>query len=258
MDYYRLVPIYLNRWLEVRRMMRPGRTLLNVGCGKGAFNRALSDRFVRSIGVDINESDIKTAQRLVKDNNITFRKMDATKLQFSASSFDAVLCTEVLEHVPDPEAVVQNIHRVLKKGGQLVVTVPTREFPWTFDPINLLLQRFGKHLPIGAYACGHERLPTAAEIQSLLKRNGFHVRRTEYLSHHLMCLLELYHIGIWQSLVKENAQNIEKSSRKKSLIAYDYRKPPLLFIPRAIIWMDNLLFGWSKRSCNVAFDAVKR
>jgi SAM-dependent methyltransferase len=49
---------------------------------------------------------------------------DATALPVATASFDAVLCTEVLEHVPDPVAVVQELARVLRPGGKLLLTAP--------------------------------------------------------------------------------------------------------------------------------------
>lgn len=255
MDYYRLVPIYLNRWNVVLSTIKPGKALLNVGCGKGAFNHALSKRFSKTVGVDINPTDIEIARTLSKTG--FFKVMDAGKLQFKQAEFDAVVCSEVLEHVKNPDLVLREISRVLKKGGQLVITVPNKQFPWIFDPINKLLNQFGRHLPIGAYACGHTWLPTESFIQTLLEKNGFSVRKTFRLSHHLMGLLELYHMGIWQSLVKENAKNSGNTKRRKSILHYDYASPSLEFIPRAIIWLDNLLFGWARSSVNLAFDAVK-
>jgi ubiquinone/menaquinone biosynthesis C-methylase UbiE len=49
---------------------------------------------------------------------------DLTEMPIVSNSFDVVLCTEVFEHIPDPIAAIREFHRVLKKGGRLVITAP--------------------------------------------------------------------------------------------------------------------------------------
>src|SRR4030042_1667492 len=51
-------------------------------------------------------------------------QMDAAQVSFKDNSFDAVVCSELLEHVPDPPAVLRGVHRVLRKGGVLLICVP--------------------------------------------------------------------------------------------------------------------------------------
>lgn len=78
-------------------------------------------------------------------------RCDATYLPFAAATFDLVVCTEVLEHVPDPDTTVREIGRVLSEGGQAVVTTPltwgvheSRDFHrWTEAGLRQLLERNG-------------------------------------------------------------------------------------------------------------------
>ena len=51
-------------------------------------------------------------------------QMDAAQVSFKDNSFDAVVCSELLEHVPDPAAVLREVHRVLRRGGTLLICVP--------------------------------------------------------------------------------------------------------------------------------------
>jgi SAM-dependent methyltransferase len=76
---------------------------------------------------------------------------DARKIPIADQSIDVVLCTQVIEHIPDPQAVVQEIHRILRPGGSLILSVPSI-FPqhgspgdyWRYMPQGLewLLQDF--------------------------------------------------------------------------------------------------------------------
>lgn len=64
-----------------------------------------------------------TAVNLVRDKSLDVQA-DASTLPFAAGSFDAVLCSEVLEHIREPRLVLQQIERILKPGGVLLITVP--------------------------------------------------------------------------------------------------------------------------------------
>ncbi len=81
--------------------------ILNLGCGRR--NAARGDR-VREIGVDIRPHPAAHARG------------DAHRLPFADDSFDAVVSMEVLEHLHSPERVVDEVQRVLKPGGRLVLT----------------------------------------------------------------------------------------------------------------------------------------
>ena len=64
-----------------------------------------------------------TAVNLVRDKTPDVQS-DATALPFAANQFDIAICTEVLEHVPDPDLVIREMYRVLRVGGKTIITVP--------------------------------------------------------------------------------------------------------------------------------------
>jgi SAM-dependent methyltransferase len=114
------VPFFFPDWLEVHEIANSVRLaldrfgrgrLLDVGCGEKPFKR-----FGRSvdewIGLD------------VPDNPVADVHGYADQLPFADASFDTVLCTQVLEHVPDPAAVLHEFRRVLRDGGHVIVTAP--------------------------------------------------------------------------------------------------------------------------------------
>ncbi len=68
---------------------------------------------------------------------------DGLRLPFPDGIFDAAVCSEVLEHVPDDAGVVGEIARVLKPGGVAALTVPCANYPGLWDPANWSRERLG-------------------------------------------------------------------------------------------------------------------
>ncbi|KAA3498034.1 class I SAM-dependent methyltransferase [Rhizobium rhizogenes] len=93
-------------------------TLIDVGCGEMPF-RDLLHPAVQYTGIDVPEA-ISFGMR----NNIDIIPFDGINIPFPDASCDAVLCTEVLEHVADPASLVAEMYRVLRPGGLMIATVP--------------------------------------------------------------------------------------------------------------------------------------
>jgi SAM-dependent methyltransferase len=110
-----------------------GDRVLDLGCGEGrhAISVYVSED-VESVGVDLNPGDIEIARQksldfIEQDNpkkSLTLTVADALDLPFADSSFDKVICSEVLEHIPDYRGVLLEIYRVLKPGGIFAASVP--------------------------------------------------------------------------------------------------------------------------------------
>jgi len=112
--------------------LEPGQRLLDLGCGEGRHTLgAWLSAPVQAIGLDLSLEDLCTAATRSDDFSATddrpapaFVRGNGLALPFADDSFDAVICSEVLEHVPDYEAVLEEIRRVLRPGGLLAVSVP--------------------------------------------------------------------------------------------------------------------------------------
>lgn len=92
-------------------------TLLDVGASTGIIDQHLAKYFRKVIGIDIDTKAIAFAQKTSTANNLSFKIGDALKLEFANEYFDVVVCAHVYEHVPDPERMFAEIHRVLRPGG---------------------------------------------------------------------------------------------------------------------------------------------
>ncbi len=124
---------------DLRRAgLRSGHSVLDIGCGSGRHTaEAYSHEGVTAVGADRNRDDLTAARdRLAFHDGIGahgggawhLSAADALALPFRAHFFDVVICSEVLEHIPDHQNAMREIVRVLKPGGTLVVSVP-RRFP---------------------------------------------------------------------------------------------------------------------------------
>ncbi len=118
-----------NRAWMVRRMVAkyatPNAPILDAGCGTGLNLRHLPEG---SVGVDINPRNIALLRQRLPNHTVI--EGDVEALPFDDASFGTVLCTEVIEHIPDPSAALAEYRRVLQPGGVLIGSVPARSAIW--------------------------------------------------------------------------------------------------------------------------------
>lgn len=101
----------------------PGSEILDVGCGPGFFAMVLSDKGMRVTGIDYSEDMLDQARKNAEScgSDATFMKMDACDLGFPDSSFDLVICRDVLWNLERPADAYSEIFRVLRPGGRAIV-----------------------------------------------------------------------------------------------------------------------------------------
>jgi len=100
---------------------------VGLGTGNEIFHILQMNRSVGIVGVDYSHTALQKARRkaLVLGKEIKLLIMDARHLQFPAGSFDKVLCIHLMDFVQENEKVTGEILRVLKPGGQFVITYPS-------------------------------------------------------------------------------------------------------------------------------------
>jgi SAM-dependent methyltransferase len=113
-----------------RLALGPGAKVLDVACGSGGPALELARRTGATVvGVDVNGHAIATAGELAQRGGlgarVRFEEADASKpLPFPNGSFDAVVCIDAVNHLPDRRAVLSDWHRLLRPGGSLLLTDP--------------------------------------------------------------------------------------------------------------------------------------
>jgi len=106
--------------------------LLDMGCGEGRHSiGALLETSANVIGLDLSFKDLSIANSRLNDFDLssldtfcTFGVGNINSIPLESASLDAVMCSEVLEHVDSPEESIQELIRVLKPGGVMALSVP--------------------------------------------------------------------------------------------------------------------------------------
>ncbi len=114
------------------------RSVLDYGCGSGSLLREIADRIGEGIGVDLDERLVLEGRQRNTFSHIRFVQADAKrKLPFDDGSFDVITAMGVLEHVGPEAPVLQELHRVLRPDGHLVIEVPSKGPFRIFDVGNI-------------------------------------------------------------------------------------------------------------------------
>jgi len=147
-----------------------GEPVLDVGCGGGSFLAALQERGLRVVGVDGSRAAAKLAWQ---SNGVPAVCCLLGGLPFLPRSFGIITLFHVLEHLSDPQACLENVHRLLTENGRLYVQVPNAS-SWQF---LLLGERWsGLDLP------RHLIQFRAEDLEDMLGQCGFRVLRLKHFS----------------------------------------------------------------------------
>jgi len=249
-----LAPSYFCRKSFVLHNLGRGKRALNAGCGDGDYDALLKPRFESVFALDVNKADLLLAK--ARNPNVHYVLGSAEALPFKPACFDEVVCIEVLEHLDRDETALKEIARVLRRGKCLLFSVPNKQYPASFDPINFVLQRFGKPLPFGLWGFGHKRLFTASELKKKLLRNGFSLQMLEGKLHFFAGIFENYYLlNLLQPFTKTSPSNTAKARKAKPSVSKD---APSFFVKMRdyVIETDSSLGG--KRFLQFLGKARKR
>ncbi|MBO9730978.1 MAG: methyltransferase domain-containing protein [Chitinophaga sp.] len=114
---------------SLKKNIPEGGRVLDVGCGNGVISRHLGQFGYEVLGIDISEKTIAVANERNTLPNVKFAAISAEALTAQGETYDAVICSEVLEHLDQPHLLLHTIYASLKDNGLLVVTVPNGNGP---------------------------------------------------------------------------------------------------------------------------------
>ena len=153
------------------RLMRPhlfsGATVADFGCGQGTLLQTVRELplQLKLAACDLSPVLVSNTKRRVPDADV--RVADIEALPFGDASFNAAFATEVMEHLATPLKALTEIHRVLKPGGWLLVSVPNRDW-FNFQKYFVERTRFQ---PVD------DHFYRVVELEEFVSRAGFKVHR---------------------------------------------------------------------------------
>jgi 2-polyprenyl-6-hydroxyphenyl methylase / 3-demethylubiquinone-9 3-methyltransferase len=115
-------------WIDERAALA-GKDVLDVGCGGGILAEAMAGRGARVTGIDLSEKSLRVAELHLRQSKADVRYDCASPEQYAErhpAAFDVVTCMELLEHVPEPAAMVATLAALTRPGGALFVSTLNR------------------------------------------------------------------------------------------------------------------------------------
>lgn len=183
-----LVTTFMDRWaadLLDTLAVQPGERLLDVGCGTGIVARraaVLVDPHGTVTAVDLNPAMLAVARAAAGEEGLAvrFEQADAARLPLGDASIDVACCQCVLQFVPDPQAVLAEIHRVLVPGGRLGISTcrPLAHQPGYAALADAVTREIGAEA--GAILRSPYALGDAAALRRLVAGAGFAEERVRY------------------------------------------------------------------------------
>ncbi len=159
-----------------RRVTLRGARVLDIGCGGGLLSEALAKEGADVTAIDLAPELVKVARLHGLETGVTvdYRVQAAEDLAAEQpGSFDVVTCMEMLEHVPDPGAIIAACHRLLKPGGQLFLSTVNRT-PAAFAVAIVGAEYVARLLPKGTHH--YQDFIKPAELGKWLREADFNLR----------------------------------------------------------------------------------
>lgn len=166
-----------------QRARLAGARVLDVGCGGGLYSEALAACGAGVVGIDLAPEVLGVARLhlLESGRQVDYRETSAEALAtVEPASFDVVACMEMLEHVPDPAAVIQACADLLKPGGQLFLSTINRT-PAAFALAIVGAEYVARLLPRGTHR--YEQFLRPSELDGALRRSGLVLREVRGLAY---------------------------------------------------------------------------
>jgi methionine biosynthesis protein MetW len=177
------MPIDLNplvrHELYILDYIRPGSRVLDLGCGKGKFDRRLKEKGCSAVGLDIEEENIKEGCDCREASICADIEKDGA-LQKIEGKFDYILFMDVLEHLKSPEEILPKVKGLLKEDGLIIAHIPNISY-WT-TRLTILSGEFEYDPRGGIFAVGHIHFFNYRTMKRLFLKAGYAIKHIEPLA----------------------------------------------------------------------------
>ena len=150
-------------------------SMIEIGCGNGSVLQ-----FLRSKGINIEGADLfmEALRFCRRRGDAPLYQVDALKSPFPDGHYDLVGLFDVIEHLDDDEAVLQEASRICKNRGRIIVTVPANKWLWSYFDV----------------ASRHKRRYSKTELRNKLQNAGFIVEKISFFVSFLLPVFAMYRI----------------------------------------------------------------
>lgn len=147
--------------------------MVEIGCGNGAVLRYLKSKNINIEGVDFSLNQLKYCSKLA---NVPLYQTDAVSTPFPDSHYNLIGVFDVIEHVENDQALIDELYRICQDNGSVLVTVPAHHFLWSyFDTLS-----------------EHKRRYTQKDLEAKLKKAGFEIVKISHFMFFLFPIIWLY------------------------------------------------------------------
>jgi len=167
--------------------------IFDVGCGNGSMTARLSAAGYSVIGIDSSDGGITLAQQA--HPHLEFRLCSAYSLPEIGERADAVVASEVIEHLMQPRVFLENLHSILKPGGTLVLTTPYHGY--LKNLVLSLTNSWDRHFSV-EWEGGHVKFFSEKSLSQMAQKAGF-----ENITFHNAGRFP----GLWKSMVLRATRN---------------------------------------------------
>lgn len=185
--------------------------ILDMPCGRGFYLNMF--RYVskcRLIGAELDWEVIEKARANVGHlPDLMLNNVNIYAMPYPDNTFDAVILSEILEHLDDDVAGLKEVYRVLKPGGVVAITVPNADYPFWWDPINRTLEFLFKRPirkgPLAGIWANHVRLYMRDELRASVKAAGFMIEEERSFTHYSFPFIHNLVYGLGKPLLESGA-----------------------------------------------------
>ena len=187
------------------------KVIYDCACGRGFYLnmiRAVSKCKLYALELD-TEVIPKTVRNVGHLPDIHVVRANIYDQPWHNEKFDAVILSEILEHVDDDVRGLREVFRVLKPGGVVAITVPNANYPFWWDPINWTLETalntHIQHGPLAGIWANHVRLYTMDQLRKVVLEAGFQVEEERAYTHYSFPFIHNIVYGLGKPLIESGA-----------------------------------------------------